>query len=67
MKTFYCELHVGNTDFTYFYELQAKDLNEAMQLVRAYCAGWMTGSSIKVELRSIGMNKARGKKYEVLF
>lgn len=66
MKTFFCEVHIGNTDKDYAYEIQAYDLGEAVRLINMFSLGADRYGAVSVELRGVTTNRRRGVKYERL-
>ena len=66
MKTFYAEIHSHSSEADKVFEVQARDLQEAMLAFAAFVAGAMCYGNVRLELRSVGLTKKRGAKTEVL-
>lgn len=66
MTTFYIELHSGPDTTIEAYEIEARDLNEALGIAAAYVAG-ACRAGISFEIRGISQSKTRGRKYVNLF
>lgn len=66
MRTFFAELHEGNSDIPLHVFFDAPDLPAAMKYLEFFARGADYAYSLKIEIRSISAYKTKGRNYERL-